>query len=324
MINIELNVSSSGLVFVGAVGCKDHARWILASVCLCYGDASVLTVTGDTFPLHDGAYTSWLQWPKGYYKASGIEIRAQPTATWETGELQLRFDTLSLDLLQLTQPPEELSIPSLKKATSVVVYFQDTYPGLFCEMTERPGLRNFKHNPEDFENSDLARQFRSAITYLAAGLDNGAQWITDAFPAERQRNWPAEALADAFRLLLPNHDLDAFSGQLEVALVNIMYAAFRQRWWRQTHTISVGSSGSRGILSELDEASEPGTILAIPSLLANMSCEGTARLWLLQKTNFEGEAWKVVYKGFIFGCGVIEVNGREVKILRNVPIVVPS
>ena len=324
-VNIGLNVSTIGLVFTGVVNDEDHARWILACVCLCYGDATVLTVADNTLRLQDGAYTSWLQWPAGYYTGSSMEVSTRPTVTWESGALQLNFDVLRVDLLQLTQRLEQPSLPSIEKAASVVAHFQDTYPTLFCDMTERWESTHFEHDPEDLERSDLVRHFRPTITYLAAGLDNGAQWVMDAFPAEQQHDWPTEAIADAFRLLLPDHDFNESSEQLHVALVTIMCAAFNYNCRRTTHTISLGSSRPRGIIFELHEASHPGTILAIPSPLANTSCGGVARLWLLQKTSFEeGEAWEVVCKAFIFGCGAIEPNGMEVKILRNVPVVLPS
>jgi hypothetical protein len=326
-VNIALNVASIGLAFTGTVQDEDHARWILACVCLCYGDPSVLTVRQPrNTQLQSRSLISWLRWPDTYYNEPRLMSTA-PTVTGDSTAFQLEFGMLKVDLLLLTQRLIEVSKPSVQKAQLLIERLQNVYPSLFHDLVSSQTQRPLRSDAANAVSSVIAWQQLKATRFLAAAIDNGLNWITRTFPRDdclRGLQWPTDAISDCYCLLFPDQHTSANTGDSRTSLLCMIHAAFNQpSLW--THTMCLGPSNSKIILSVLGLHLDAGALLAIPTPLANASCAGLARLWVIVPTRFEeARAFEVVDKEYMFGSDSLLPNGNEVQLLRDIQIVASS
>lgn len=337
LVSIGLNVADISLNFVGNVDSVDDCRWKLACAALCSGDASVLTSEVTSLALsRTSLRSSWLQWPENVQYIADLPGLNQPRITWNSTIASVGFDSLTLDLFQLTASPKRPSLESRAKASSFLLRCETTFPEILLAVTPDTYLeKKLDDGSIALESATLtSRQY--TLHYLACGLDNGILWIKAAFnnlgiEEEEGYNATKDLVNVTITDLFDTSPQDSFDDLEKDAIRKFLFASLNPycfvTWSDYPHIVSLGPGSQLaaiGYPSILDEQASHDRILAVPVALAGIACTCVRRLWILEKTGFEEKnEWEIIDKTGIVGCGEIKDNGKEVRLLRNARIVGP-
>lgn len=354
-ISIALNIMGLRVSFHGSPVSEDECRWLLALIALCSGDASVLGCEGSSLVnLPDSIHQTWLRWPTiDEQNFSTFESVIMPKFSLDSNIQAIGLDAITLDVLLPKACLELPSEDSYRRASS----FLNTYLGLPGYPSTNHGhsvgdnvLAAEPIQPQQLLGGnrldDADKNF--IVHNLACALSCGITWIINTLD---EMDGPLKSLVEeryedldeqlqqhiwqtAIEKLFSTEDSDALRNnmhakeRIEKHLCFLLspFAFFADYTSFTLLVVRIGVGNKRAIYYAPDlqgKYRKAPVILAVPVALNTTNAIGVRRVWSLQETDCGGYSATLAGKGYLYGCGSLQVGQGDAQLLQNLRVVGP-